>query len=61
MTPFLFNMVGESMTKMVQQVQHNGFLPDSVENGVAILQYVDYTVICLSYDPGKAINIKLLI
>jgi hypothetical protein len=60
-TPIVFNMVGESMTKMVQQAQHNGLFtglaPDLVENGVVILQYIDYTVICLSHDPEKATNI----
>jgi hypothetical protein len=29
---------------------------DLVENGVAILQYADDTVLCISLDPEKAIN-----
>jgi hypothetical protein len=38
MAPFLFNMVGESLTKMVLQAQQNGLFtglaPDLIDNGV---------------------------
>jgi hypothetical protein len=32
-----------------------------VENGVAILQYADDTVLCVEHDPEKALNLKLLL
>jgi hypothetical protein len=50
---------------MVLQAQQNGLIsglaPDLVNNGVAILQYADGTVLCLSHDPDKAMNLKLLL
>jgi hypothetical protein len=65
MAPFLFNMVGESLTKMVLQARQNGLLSgfalDLVENGVAILQYADGTVLCLSHNPKNSMNLKLLL
>ena len=58
-------MIGECLTKMVLRAQANGFFeglaPDLVDNGVAILQYADDTVICISHNPEKAINVKLLL
>jgi hypothetical protein len=66
LSPFLFNMGGgEVLTKMVLQDQSNGLFvglaPDLVENGVGILQYVDDTVLCISHEPEKAVNLKLLL
>jgi hypothetical protein len=65
LAPFLFNMVGESLTKMVLQAQRNdlicGLAPDLVDKGVGILQYADDTVLCLTHDPEKAVNLKLLL
>jgi hypothetical protein len=65
LSPFLFNMGGEVLTKMVLQAQHNGLFvglaPDLVENGVRILQYVNDAVFCISHDPKKAVNLKLLL
>jgi hypothetical protein len=49
---------------MVLEAQQNdllvGLAPDLIEKGVAIMQYADDTVICISHDPEKAINLKLL-
>ena len=65
LSPILFNLVGKSLTKMVLQAQRNGLLcglaPDLIENGVAILQYADDTVLCVSHDVDQAINLKLLL
>ena len=65
LAPFLFNMIGECLTKMVLRAQANGLFEglasDLVENGIAILQYADDTVICISHDPEKAVNVKLLL
>jgi hypothetical protein len=35
--------------------------PDLIDKGVAITQYADATVICISHDPEKAINLKLFL
>jgi hypothetical protein len=45
MASFLFNMVGESLTKMVLRAQQNslfcGLATDLVDNDVTILQYAN--------------------
>ena len=65
LAPLIFNMIGESLTKMVLQAQKNGLFeglaPYLVDNGVAILQYADDTVLCLSHNPEKAVNLKMLL
>jgi hypothetical protein len=38
-----------------------GLAPDLIDKGVAILQYADDTVLCLSHNPAKAVNVKLLL
>ena len=38
-----------------------GLAPELVENGVAILQYADDTVLCIEHDLEKAMNLKLLL
>ena len=64
-SPFLFNIAAECLCKMVLQAQKNnlfvGLAADLVENGVAILQYADDTVLCIEHDPDKAVNLKLLL
>lgn len=58
-------MVAECLTNMVLKSQSNGLLvglaPDLIENGVAVLQYVDDTVLCIQHDLEKMINLKLLL
>jgi hypothetical protein len=48
LSPTLFNMAGECLTKMILNAQKNGLLvglvPKLLENGVAVLQYADDTV-----------------
>ena len=65
LSPTLFNMAGEVLTKMILEAQKNGLFvglaPDLVENGIAVLQYADDTVLCVSHDPDKAVNLKLLL
>ena len=65
MSPTLFNMVAESLTKMVLCAQKNGlitgFASDLVENGIAILQYADDTVLCIEHDPDQALNLEMLL
>lgn len=54
LSPMLFNLAAEVLTKMVLKGQRNnmftGLASDLVENGLAILQYADDTVICLQHD-----------
>jgi hypothetical protein len=38
-----------------------GVIPHLIENGLSILQYADNTVIFMSRDIAKAINMKFLI
>jgi hypothetical protein len=50
---------------MVVEAQNNGLIvglaPDLIDKGVAIMQYADDTVLCISHDPEKALNFKLLL
>jgi hypothetical protein len=50
---------------MVLKEQENcllvGLAPDLIPNGVAVLQYADGTVLCISHEPDKAVNLKLLL
>jgi hypothetical protein len=61
----LFNIIAESLAKMVMRAQANnmlvGLAPDLIPNGVAVLQYANDTVLCISHDPEKATNLKLLL
>ena len=65
MSPTLFNMAAECLSKMVRNAQKNGLIvgmaPDLIEKGVAILQYADDTVICLDHNFDSALNVKLLL
>jgi hypothetical protein len=55
LSPFLFNVVVQCLAKMVLEAQANnllvGLIPDLIDKGVAIMQYVDDTVLCISHDP----------
>ena len=65
LSPFLFNMAGEVLTKMVLEAQSNGLIvglaSNLIDKGIAILQYADDTVLCFEHDPEKAVNLKLLL
>jgi hypothetical protein len=55
LSPFLFNVVVQCLAKMVLEAQANnllvGLILDLIDKGVAIMQYVDDTVLCISHDP----------
>jgi hypothetical protein len=57
LSPFLFNSVVQCLTKMVVKAQSNGLVvglaPDLIENGVAITQYTDDTILSISHDFAK--------
>jgi mannosylglycoprotein endo-beta-mannosidase len=65
LSPFLFNAAVICLAKMVLEAQANnllvGLIPDLIDKGVAIMQYAADTVLCISHDPEKAINLKLLL
>jgi hypothetical protein len=65
LSPFLFNVVIQCLAKMVMEAQDNHLLtvliPSLIDKGVAIMQHVDDTVICITHDPEKATNLKLLL
>jgi hypothetical protein len=50
---------------MVLEAQANGLLeglaPDLIDKRVAIMQCADDTVICISHDLERALNLKLLL
>lgn len=64
-SPFLFNLAVDCLTRMVLRAQENGLITriaaDLIPNGIAILQYADDIVLCISHDIEKAINLKLLL
>jgi hypothetical protein len=63
--PFLFNMAANSLAKMVHLAQNNGLvtgLADNlIQNGIAILQYADDTILLLQDVAQQAVNLKLLL
>jgi hypothetical protein len=65
LSPLLFNVVADCMTHMVMQAQQNslisGLIPHLIPNGVAILQYVDDTIMCLKNDMENTRNVKLML
>ena len=65
LSPLLFNLVADCLTRLVRQAQENnmitGLASHLITNGVAILQYADDTIICLRDDIDGARNMKLLL
>jgi len=65
LSPILFNFVADGLTRMILKAQSNklfyGLVSHIVEDGVAVLQYADDTIICLKHDIEGARNMKLLL
>lgn len=65
LSPFLFNIAADTLTKMVNMAQENGLVeglvPEYIPKGVAILQHADDTIICLQDRGESAQNMKLLL
>lgn len=65
LSPLLFNFMADGLTRMVHKAQSNGLLcgliDHIIENGVAILQYADDTIVYLKHDFEGARNMKLLL
>ena len=65
LSPLLFNIAADSLAKMVIMGQSNGIIrgliPEYVQNGIALLQYADDTILCLQDDLENAQNMKFLL
>jgi hypothetical protein len=65
LSPLLFNIVVDCLTKMVNKAQQNlmitCFISHLIPNGVAVLQYADDTILYLEGDLEKARHVKLLL
>jgi hypothetical protein len=63
--PFLFNMAANSLSKMVSLAQQNGLITglanNLVENGIALLQYADDTILLIQDNADQAVNLKLIL
>jgi hypothetical protein len=63
--PFLFNMVDNSLAKMVSVAQQNdlllGLANNIIQKGVAMLQYADDTILLIHDNMEQARNLKLLL
>jgi hypothetical protein len=65
LSPILFNFVADCLTRMVHRAQENGLITGLISyiipNGLAILQYVDDTIVFLKHDMEGAVHMKLLL
>lgn len=65
MSPILFNIVVDMLAIIISRAKESGqiegVIPHLIQDGLSILQYVDDTVIFMSYDVEKAINMKLIL
>lgn len=65
LSPILFNLVADSLTRMVHVAQQNGLIKglarNLIPNRVAVLQYADDTILCLEHCENNARNVKLLL
>jgi len=65
MSPILFNIVADILAILIARAkeagQIEGVIPHLVQDGLSILQYVDDTVIFMSHDVEKAVNMKLIL
>ena len=65
MSPILFNIVVDMLAIMIarakEAAQVKGVIPNLIQDGLSILQYADDTVIFMSHDVEKAVNMKLLL
>jgi hypothetical protein len=63
LSPFLFNIVADTLAKMISLAQSNklieGLVPEYIDNGVAVLQYADDTILCIQDNKEQAAHLKL--
>ena len=65
LSPILFNIVVDMLALLIarakQAGQVEGVIPHLIDDGLSILQYADDTVIFMSHDLEKAVNMKLIL
>ena len=65
MSPILFNIVVDMLAIQIARAkeagQVEGVIPYLIQDGLSILQYAYDTVIFMSHDVQKAVNIKLIL
>jgi hypothetical protein len=65
LSPFLFNIFADTLAKMISLAQSNklieGLVPKYINNGVAVLQYADDTIMCIQDNKEQATHLKLLL
>jgi hypothetical protein len=65
LSPILFNLVADCLTRMIRKAQDNGLIVGLADNlipkGVVVLQYADDIIICLKNDMDNARSMKLLL
>jgi hypothetical protein len=66
MSPILFNIVADNMLAILiaraKEAGHvEGIIPHLIQDGLSIVQYADDTVIFMSHDVQKAVNMKLIL
>jgi hypothetical protein len=65
MSPILFNITADMLAILIARAneagQVEGVIPHLIQDGLSILQYADDTVIFMSHDVAKVINMKLIL
>jgi len=65
MSPILFNIVADMLALIIKRAkddgQIRGVIPNLLDDGLSILQYVDDTIIFIDHDLEQAKNLKLLL
>jgi hypothetical protein len=65
LSPILFNIVVDMLAILIARAkaegQVEGVIPNLIEDGLSILQYADDTIIFMSHDVQKAVNMKFLL
>ena len=65
MSPILFNIVADMLAILIARGKKSGrvegVIPHLIQDGLSILQYADDTVIFMSHNVEKAINMKLIL
>jgi len=65
LSPILFNLVADCLTRMIIKAQHNGLFTGLIDHiipyGVVVLQYADDTIIFFKHDMEGANNMKFLL
>ena len=46
---------------MLKRIIFTSLAPDLVDTGVAILQYADFTSLCINHDHERASNLKIIL